>query len=85
MFELVFTEGWDKYYIKLDNATREIIWKKIQQLKTKQAARHLKHGLPFFVVESGQHRICFEEKQTMRIVVFAGTHKQYEKWYKQQP
>lgn len=84
LFEINFAEGWDKYFSKLDNSQKGIIWKKIQQLKTLPEARHLKHGLPFFVIESGQYRICFEEKGKTRIVAFAGTHKQYEDWYKRQ-
>lgn len=54
------------------------------QLKKAAKARHLRHGLPFFVVESGQLRVCFEEDRRKRIIVFAGNHKQYEKWYRNQ-
>ena len=84
MFKLVFAEGWDGDFEKLGSSEKERIWKKIQQLEFLPKARHLKHGLPFFVAESGQHRICFEEKGETRIIVFAGNHKQYEKWYKKQ-
>lgn len=84
LFELKFMDGWDKYYSKLSNPERERIWKKILQLKTLQKIRHLKHGLPFFVLETGQYRICFEEKDKIRRVMFAGNHKQYEKWYMRQ-
>ena len=84
LFELIFAESWDKFFSKLDNSEKQKIWKKIQQLKTLPKARHLKHGLPFFVLEKGQYRVCFEEKQKTRTIVFAGTHKQYEKWYKKQ-
>lgn len=84
LFELSFAEEWDEYFKKLDKPEKQKIWAKIQQLKTLQSARHLRHGLPFFVVESGQYRICFEEKNNSRIIMFAGTHKQYEKWLKKQ-
>jgi len=57
--------------------------KKIQQLKTLAKARHLKKGLPYFVVETGQYRICFKEEGNLRTIHFAGNHKQYQKWYKQ--
>ena len=56
---------------------------KIEQLKTLLKARHLKQGIPIFVVESGQYRICFREKGKAREILFAGNHKQYQKWYKQ--
>lgn len=84
MFELSFADDWDIYYSKLDNSIKEIIWKKIQQLKILEKPRHLEHGLNYFVVETGQYRICFEEKQNIRIIAFVGNHKQYEKWCKKQ-
>lgn len=85
LFELLFAEGWDEYFQKLDNSEKERIWKKIQQLKMlEKEARHLRHGLPFFVVETGQYRICFEEKEKNRRIMFAGNHKQYQKWIKEQ-
>lgn len=84
LFEILFAGGWDRHYSKLDFSEKEKIWKKIQQLKMLEKARHLKHGLPFFVLETGQHRICFEEKQKTRTIMFAGNHKQYQKWYKEQ-
>ncbi|HZX33817.1 MAG TPA: hypothetical protein VFF09_00390 [archaeon] len=80
MFTLEFAEGWDRHFSRLDKTEKEKLWKKIQQLKTPGKARHLKHGLPFFVAESGQHRICFEEEKSVRKIMFAGNHKQYEKW-----
>lgn len=82
LFELVYADGWDAFYSKMDASEKERIWKKIQQLKTLGKARHLKKGLPYFVVESGQYRVCFKEDGVKRTVFFAGNHKQYEKWYK---
>ena len=84
MYQLAFDEGWDEHYNKLDKNHKEKIWKKIEQLECLQKARHMKHGLPFFVVEAGQYRICYEQEETKRIIRFAGSHKQYEKWYKDQ-
>ncbi|MCX6802488.1 MAG: hypothetical protein NT067_05265 [Candidatus Diapherotrites archaeon] len=84
MFELEFEEAWDKHFAKLDKTEQERIWKKIQQLKALEKARHLKHGLPFFVLETGQYRVCFSEENKTRTILFAGNHKQYEKWLKQQ-
>jgi len=82
LFELVFAQGWDCYFYKMDKSVQKPIMKKIQQLKFLGKTRHLEHGLPFFVVEAGQYRICFEEWSNKRVIVFAGSHKQYEKWYK---
>lgn len=80
LFELRFADDWDFFYSKMDSAERNRIWKKIQQLKLLTKARHLKRGLPFFVAESGQYRICFKQEESIRTIYFAGNHKQYEKW-----
>ena len=83
LFEIGFADNWDRYYSKMDSTEQKRIWKKIQRLKTLVKVRHLKQGIPIFVVESGQHRICFREKEKTREILFAGNHKQYQKWYKQ--
>jgi len=82
LFELCFADNWDEYYSKMDNSQQQRIWKKIQQLKVLTKARHLKRGLPYFVVESGQDRICFKEEGNKRTIHFVGKHKQYDKWCK---
>jgi len=84
LFELHYADNWDVFYSKMDSAQKHRIWKKIQQLKTLERVRHLKRGLPYFVVETGQYRIAFKEEGKMRTIYFAGNHKQYEKWYKSQ-
>jgi hypothetical protein len=83
LFELGYIDDWDISYCRMDSTEQQRIWKKIQQLKTLVKARHLKKGLSYFVVETGQYRICFKEEGTKRTIHFAGNHKQYEKWYKQ--
>ncbi|MFH0714543.1 MAG: hypothetical protein V1847_02590 [Candidatus Diapherotrites archaeon] len=82
MYALEYADDWDQYFVKLDKAEQERIWKKIQQLKTISRARHLRHGTPLFVVEAGQYRICFGQFGKVRKIAFAGNHKQYEKWLK---
>jgi len=81
MYELEYKEDWDKYFKKMNKELQIKIWKKIQQLKELESARHLKLGLPFFVVETSQYRITFRQIGKTRTVWFAGNHKQYEKWY----
>ena len=49
-------------------------------LKEIKKFRHLKLGSPFFIVESGQYRICFIETKNKRILMFIGNHKDYDKW-----
>ena len=80
MYSIDFIEEWDKYFSKLDKSEKAKLWKKIQQLKELCKVRHLKHNLPYYVVESGQYRIGFEQIKKNRRVMFAGNHKQYEKW-----
>jgi len=84
LFTLEYDLEWDKYFSKLDKSEKEKLGKKILTLKTKDSSRHLKYGLNFFVLESGQYRVCFEQINKKRIIMFAGNHKQYEKWLKQQ-
>jgi hypothetical protein len=81
LFKLNFAKDWDKYFSKMDSSIKRILWKKIIRLERLPKARHLKRGFPIFVVESGQYRICFEEKGKTRNILFAGNHKQYQKWY----
>ena len=83
---LIFKPGWDKYYSKMDNSVQTIIWKKIQQQKNETKIRHLKHGVEFYVVETGQYRIAIKinEKEKTKTIHFAGNHKQYENWFKTQ-
>lgn len=81
MFTLDFEQNWDKLFKKMDKGNQEKIWKKIWQLKELQTARHMKKGLPYFVLESGQFRICFIERENRRTIAFVGDHKQYEKWH----
>jgi len=52
-------------------------------LKEDREFRHLRFGLPYYVLEAGQYRICFSENSGMntRTLVFVGNHKEYKKWY----
>ncbi len=80
MFKVIFEPGWDKFFSKFERAERERILKKINQLAYFETRRHLGYGAPYFVAEAGQYRVCYEETGGVRKVIFAGNHKQYEKW-----
>jgi mRNA-degrading endonuclease RelE of RelBE toxin-antitoxin system len=72
-----------KLWIKLESHIKTRIIKKLKLLKEEREFRHLRFGLPYFVLEIGQYRICFtedDEKKT-RTLIFVGNHKEYEKWY----
>jgi len=83
MFNVFLDFGAREQLGQMDRSIQLRINKKLNQLKTLQSARHLKHGLNYFVVETGQYRICYAEETNTRTIVFIGTHKQYEKWHKE--
>ncbi|MEW5996241.1 MAG: hypothetical protein AB1657_01455 [Candidatus Micrarchaeota archaeon] len=82
MYALEFDEGWEEYFGKLPSEIKVRILKKIEQIKQGLPGRHLHHGVPIFVEEVGQYRICYsqDEKRKTRKIYFAGDHKDYEKW-----
>lgn len=85
-YALDFHKNWDEYFQKLDLPVQKKLFKKILRLQERVKARHLKHGLPYFVLESKQYRICFTRNESKKQVklFFAGTHKDYEKWIQKQ-
>ena len=84
MYDAEFDQDWSKYFQPLDKSIKERIAKKVGKILGSPTKRHLKKSL-FFVDEIGQYRIIyriFEENNKVRFY-FVGTHKEYEKWYKQ--
>ncbi len=82
-YALDYDEEWDVHFKDFDSTVQLQVMNKIQQLKTPRQHRHLKHGKPYFVEESGGYRIVFKvnENAKTKTIRFVGTHKQYEKWY----
>ena len=83
MWEVLFDEDWLKYYRKTNDELKKRFLKKAKELKTDKKFKHLKHGLPYFVLELGKNgRVLFieDEKSKTRILVFIGDHKEYEKF-----
>jgi len=84
MYTRDYDEKWPEYFEKFDRALKERIAKKIKKILESPQKRHM-HKISFFVVEMGQYRLAyriFEENRKVRFY-FVGTHKEYEKWYKQ--
>ncbi len=84
LYDAEFDQEWTAYFQSLDKGIKEKIAKKIGKILAYPAKKHLKKSL-FFVDEVGQYRILyriFEENKRVRFY-FVGTHKEYEKWYKQ--
>lgn len=85
-YRVEYEPGWDKYFEGLDASVQERIFKKILQLQAGIQGRHLKHGSPYSVEEVGGYRIGYKSDDLTKIrrVYFAGSHKNYEKWFKSQ-
>ena len=82
MYKIIFGEGWNNYFSKLDKSVQVKIIKKIEKMRSKPSGRHHKYGFGTNVEEIGQYRIVYvtDEKEKIRIIYFVGTHKDYEKW-----
>jgi len=82
MYREEFDPQWDIHFEKLLKDIQIRVWKKIKQILSGLPARHLQHGVNFFVEEVGQYRICYKsfEDRKIRRFYFVGKHKDYEKW-----
>ena len=65
---------------KLDNSISIHVIKKIQQSMIERNFKKLKH-LNINILKIGQYRVGFLDKENERILLFVGTHKEYEEWY----
>ena len=65
----------------LDKPVRERLIRRIARMGNEPAGRHLRHGMGFFVEESGQYRIVYTCDCGVKSIYFVGSHKDYEKWY----
>lgn len=81
-YAIEFHEEWDGYFSRLDKTMKKRVMRKILQLQYGVHSRHLKQGLPFYVSEIGQYRLCYavDEARKTKMVYFVGDHKEYEKW-----
>ena len=77
-----FEPEWKRRFEKLDNSIKLRIAKKVRQIIGGLPGRHLEHGLPYFVEEVNQYRICYssDEGLKLRCFYFVGDHKEYRKW-----
>jgi mRNA-degrading endonuclease RelE of RelBE toxin-antitoxin system len=84
VYKAEFDPGWQRYFQSLDESIKERVTKKIWKILEYPNKRHLNKS-SFFVDEVGQYRIIYRifEEQILVRFYFVGTHKEYEKWYKQ--
>lgn len=82
MFSIEFDPRWEEYYSSLPPDIKPRVWKKILQIQAGLPGRHLQHGIPIFVEEVGQYRICYMEDKNNKIrkIYYVGKHKEYDKW-----
>ncbi|HIH15907.1 MAG TPA: hypothetical protein HA252_00695 [Candidatus Diapherotrites archaeon] len=85
MYAAAFDENWPVHFNRLDNELKERVAKKIAKILEQPFKRHLKRGANYFVDEVGQHRIAYRVFETPKQArfYFVGTHKEYERWYRQ--
>ena len=84
MYNLDYHPKWKEYFENLPENVKIRAIKRINFiLENPTRQRHLKYGLPYFVVEFGQYRITYKvlESEQKIIFYFVGNHKEYEKWY----
>ncbi len=76
----------NRWFDRLDPSEQVALTKKMRQLIKPISARHLKHGVGFFVVDVGGSRITFRQDDATRTrrIYFAGTHKDYLTWCQEQ-
>jgi mRNA-degrading endonuclease RelE of RelBE toxin-antitoxin system len=82
MYRLSFFDKWDEHFEKLPPDIKVRVLKKLEKMKEQKGSRHLQYGIPIFVEEVGQYRICYKEDLTNKIkqICFVGNHKEYDKW-----
>ncbi|MFA6489589.1 MAG: hypothetical protein WCT52_02805 [Candidatus Micrarchaeia archaeon] len=82
MYSKDFHPGWKKYFDRLDNSVKVRIVNKMKKILEGLPGRHLERGLPYFVEEVDQHRICYKSDDVAmtRRFYFVGDHKEYLKW-----
>ena len=82
-YKAEYDQEWSRYFEPLDEGIKVRVAKKIGKILNYPIKRHLKKSL-FFVDELGQYRVIYRVFDDDKIVrfYFAGTHKEYEKWYK---
>jgi mRNA-degrading endonuclease RelE of RelBE toxin-antitoxin system len=81
-YEVLFDPKWDGWFSRLDGSMKKRVMKKILQLQGENPSCHLKQGVPYYVAEIGQHRLCYkiDRERKAKILCFVGDHKEYEKW-----
>ena len=75
---------WVEYFQDVPDEIKKRFLKRREKFKSFPTTgfRHSEKGLPYFVDEMGQYRVCFksDENVKVRTFYFIGDHKKYEKF-----
>ncbi len=73
----------EKELEKIKNPLNKLFGKHIEKIFLKESKKHLKHELPYFTenVTKQARIIYYIEKNTIYILHYFKTHKEYEKWF----
>ena len=82
MYKLEYDEEWDNHFEKVPIQIQRRFLKRKNKYESHPKFRHELHGVPYFVDEISQYRICFTEpiKDNVRKFYFIGKHKDYLAW-----
>jgi mRNA-degrading endonuclease RelE of RelBE toxin-antitoxin system len=80
---IIYTDEFSYELEKLDNSISIHVIKKIKQSMVERNFKKLKH-FNVNILKVGQYRVGFLDKEEKRILLFVGTHKEYEEWYSKQ-
>jgi mRNA-degrading endonuclease RelE of RelBE toxin-antitoxin system len=83
MYGLIYTKQYQTQFYKLDKSVRINIFNKLPELLTDKKFKRLKY-FNVGILKVGQYRVGFLDKEEKRILLFVGTHKEYEEWYSKQ-
>ena len=83
--KVLFTEKARKEFLGMERTMQERFKSAILKIKEYPHRKHLKYGLPYYVIKvTKQARIIYEiEEEVIYILHCFKTHKSYEKWYKE--
>ncbi len=68
--------------LALDPSVQARMVKRAKRMAEEDPGRHLRHGYDFFIIEMGKYRIAYTRRNGLKMIYFAGDHKDYERWYR---
>jgi mRNA-degrading endonuclease RelE of RelBE toxin-antitoxin system len=83
MYKIRYSPAAKSEFDRLDGSVRIIFAKHLKKMETHLPQHSLKGGKRYSIEQVGQGRIACEiQDDTISVLHFFATHKEYEKWYK---